>query len=177
VLEGFLGELAAVLERRILLVQPLDSFGVVRGVDEDQDRGEVLGGGAQDRGSADIDVLERVFERDVRFGGCLAKWVEVYSNDVDSGQPSPLQFLHVLGLVAPGEEAGVDGGMEGLDAAIEYLREGGEFGNGAGGHADLGEVLEGAARGDDFEAEADETTRQVSGAGLIVRGDERDHHE
>src|SRR4029453_5376420 len=73
VLEAFLGELAGVLEGRILLWPPLDSFGVVRGVDEDQDRGEVLGGGAQDRGSADIDVLERVFERDARFGGCLAK--------------------------------------------------------------------------------------------------------
>ena len=91
-----------------------------------------------------------------------------------AGEALARELVHVLGLVAAGEEAAVDGRVQGLDAAVEDLGEAGEVGDGAGGDAGLGEVLEGAAGRDDLEAERDEAAGEVGRAGLIVGGDEGD---
>ena len=101
-LEGLLGEAAPVVQRRILLAQTLNSLIVVCRVDEDEDRREVFGSGAQHGGPADIDVLERVFEGNLRPRNRLAEGVEVHRHEVDLRKALTGQLIEVLGLVAAG---------------------------------------------------------------------------
>ena len=64
-------------------------------------------------------------------------------------------------------------GVQGLDPAVEDLGEAGHFGDAGDLHALLGQLLRGAAGGDDLEAARAEAARQLDDALLAVDGDDR----
>ncbi len=167
VLECLLGETASLLPGELPLAQGGEHGRVVRRVDEDDDVGEVLGRRAQEGGAADIDVLQGVLEGDPGLGHGLDEGVEVDGDEVDGRDALSLQLLAVGGEVAAGEDAGVDGGVEGLDAAVEDLGEAGEVGDGLSGDAGGVEGVVGAAGAVDLDAEVGEATGEVDESGLV----------
>ena len=135
----------------------------------------VLGGGAQEGGAADVDVLEGVLEGDAGAGDGGLEGVEVDGDEVDGRKAAEGELLGVLGEVAAGEDAGVDGGVEGLDAAVEHLGEAGEVGDLPDGEAGVGEDAVGGAGADQLHAQIVEGAGELRRAGLVVEAQERFH--
>ena len=79
---------------------------------------------------------------------------------------------YVLGVVADVEDAAVDLGMEGLDAAVEHLGEAGEVADVADGEAGFAEGAGGAAGGDELDAVGGQGAGEVDEAGLVGDGEQ-----
>ena len=84
------------------------------------------------------------------------------------------------GHVAPGEDAAVHLGMQGLHPPVEHLGKAGVVGD--LGHLEAGvpQELGGAAGGDQRDAEAGEAAREFDDPGLVRDAEERlldDGHE
>ena len=89
-LEGLARQLASlVLVECVAARYPLSDPPVVGGVDQNQHGREVLGGGADHSGAADVDVLQRVQERCVRPAHRLNKRIEVAYDHVDGAYAVP----------------------------------------------------------------------------------------
>jgi hypothetical protein len=114
----------------------------------------VLGGAAHHGGAADVDVLDRVFQRATGLGHGGFKRVEVDHQQVDGVDAVVLQRRHVLGHIAPRQQAAMHLGVQGLDAAVQHLGEAGDFGHLGHGQALVGQQLGGAAGGDELDAQA-----------------------
>ena len=70
------------------------------------------------------------------------------------------------------QDAAVDFGMKGFNAAVEHFGESGEFGNVFDGDARVAQEFGGAAGRDEFDAERGEFAGEISEAGLV--GDAED---
>ena len=55
------------------------------------------------------------------------KWIEVDHDQIDGLDPGLLELGAVFRLVPPGQDAAMDAGMEGLDPAVQDLRESRHF--------------------------------------------------
>ena len=86
-----------------------------------------------------------------------------------------LQLGQVLGPVAAGEDAAVDGGMQRFDAAVQHLREAGQLRDAAHLQPGLGQVALAAAGGEELRPQLQQPARQLHGAGFIVRCDDGAH--
>ncbi len=127
VLERLLGQATAELQGNaagVSLSRPhaVKRLGVVSRVDEDEDEGIVLGGGADDGRPADVDLLQALVVAGAG-GHRLDEGVEVHADQVYGGDVTAPQVLHVLGHVPAGQDAAVEDGMDALDATAQYLRE------------------------------------------------------
>ena len=76
----------------------------------------------------------------------------------------------MLRTAADVEDAAVDLGMKGLDAAIEHLGEAGEIADVADVEASVTERARGAAGRDEFDAVAGEGAGEIDKAGLVCDG-------
>ncbi len=128
--------------------------------------GEVLGGGADHRRPADVDVLEGVVQRHAGPGHRLHEGVEIDRYQVDGVDAAPGQLVQVGGLVAAGEDAAVHRRVEGLHAAVQDL-EAGELGDAGDGDAGLGQGLVGAAGAVQLEAEVGQPAGELDHACLV----------
>ena len=135
----------------------------------------VLGGGAEEGGAADVDVLEGVLEGHAGLGDGGLEGVEVDGDEVDGLQAAEGELGGVVGEVAAGEDAGVDGGVEGFHPAVEHLGEAGEVGDLLDGEAGVGEDAVGRAGADEVHAEVVEGAGKLGRAGLVVDAQERLH--
>ena len=78
----------------------------------------------------------------------------------------------MLGFAADVEQAAVDLGMEGFDAAVEHFGEAGEFADVFDGEAGFAEGAGGAAGRDQFDAVAGERLGEVDEAGFVGDAEE-----
>ena len=83
-----------------IAAQLVEHDGVVGGVDHDAHVRVVLGRGAQQRDTADVDRLD---------ARALAERVEVADHEVDGRDALGLEVGHVRGLVAVGQDPSVNG--------------------------------------------------------------------
>ncbi len=111
-------------------------------------------------------------EGDAGLGGGLLEGVEVDDDHVDGLDAVRVDGGDVLGVAADVEDAAVDVGVEGLDAAVEHLGEAGEVGDVADFEAGVAEGVGGAAGGDELDAVAGEGAGEVDEAGLVGDGEE-----
>jgi len=95
----------------------------------------VLRRGADHRGTADIDLLERLGERDAGPRHRRLEGVEGDDDEVDGQDPVLLERVHIGGSVPPRQDAPMDLRVERLDAAVEHLGEAGDVGNVTDGDA------------------------------------------
>ena len=102
---------------------------VIGRVNDYEDGGEVLGGGANHGGAADVYVFEGVLEGRAVGADDLDEGVEVGGHDVYGLDTARVEFGAVGVEVAAREDAAVYDGVEGLDPAVEHLREAGEVGD------------------------------------------------
>ena len=127
----------------------------------------VLGRRADHRRAADVDVLDHL-----GLVGPHARRGALERIEVDDHQVDVLDLVltgraHVVGVVARGEQAGIELGVQRLDPAVHDLREAGEVVDGA--HRDAGalECLRGAAGRDHLDTELREPGREVDDAALV----------
>src|SRR5438094_8013586 len=100
----------------------------------------VLGGRSEQGYPADVDQLDR---------GVAGKGVEVAHDDVDGSDAMLLQLVEVILFVAASQDAAVDGGMQGLDAAVKHLGKSGELGDLADVEFGFAQLVGGAPAGDE----------------------------
>ena len=106
----------------------------------------VLGGRADHGGAADVDHLDdRLFGR-AALRRDLFERVEADDDHVDGLDAVLGDGRHVLGVVALGEDAGLDARVHGLDPAAEHLGELGDVGDLGDRDALVGQQAGGAAR-------------------------------
>jgi hypothetical protein len=147
---------------------------VVRGIGDDGDRLVVLGGGAQHRGAADVDVLDGVGERDVGLGDGLLELVEVHADEVDHLDAVGLGVGHVRGVVATAEQPAMHLGMERLHTPAHHLGEARVVLDVGHVDAGVGQDLGSSPGRDDLDAElALERLDELDDATLVGDGHER----
>ena len=98
--------------------------------------GVVLGRGANHGRTADVDVLDGVFQRHASLGDGRGEGVEVHADQIDGRDAVRCYGRQVFWQVATGQDAAVYLRMQRLDAAVEHFREAGvvaDFGDGQAG--------------------------------------------
>src|SRR5579883_2422173 len=174
VLERLLRQVAAQLLRRFAPGQRFEDRRVIGGIDEHDHRREVLGGGAEQGYAADVDVLQRRVQVGAAGDGAHER-VEVDGDQIDRAQAVPLQLLQVRGHITAGQQPAVDGRVQRLDAAAQDLREAGEVGDTAHGHAGSGDRRLGLAGAEDLGAEPPQPGRKLGDARLVVHAQDGAH--
>jgi len=128
---------------------------------------------AQQARAADVDHLDRLFERAVRLGDRFFERVQVDHHHVDRLDALLGELAHVVGVVAIGEDGRVDPGMQRFYAAVEHLGEAGDLLDEGDREARFAEVPGRAAGRDELDAELlDEGSGEVGDARLVINGDE-----
>ena len=94
--------------------------------DDDGDVGVVLGGAAHHRRSADVDLLDALGRARTRDHG-VAERVEVGDDELERLDVQVGQLRDVVRVAHIGEQAGVHPRVQGLDPAVEALREAGQL--------------------------------------------------
>ena len=149
------------------LAQLVEHGVVALGVHHDGAEGVVLGRRADHRRAADVDVLDHLGLVGPHARRRALERIEVDEHEVDeldlvlAGRP------HVVGVVARGEQPGVELGVQRLDPAVHDLREAGEVVDAAHRDAAALERLRGAAGRDHLDAELGESGREVDDAALV----------
>ena len=152
--------------------QPVQDRGVVDRVDHDQQRGVVLGRGADQGGTADVNVLDRLRDGDTGPGDGGLQRVQVDRHQVYRRQPLGGQLIHVFRLGTVGEDATEHPRMEGLQPATQDLGKAGQLADAACFHAGVLERLAAAAGGVDLETQLGQAAREIGEAGLVI---DREH--
>ncbi len=160
----------------VALAELLEDGVVALGADDDDRERVVLRRGADHRRAADVDVLDDLLVARAEAAGGALERVEVHADEVDELDVVLRGLAQVLGVVAAGEQAGVELGMERLDAPVHDLREAGEVLDAAdlqpGGH----ELPRGPARGDHLDAELGQPAGEVDDPALVGHGQQRTAH-
>ena len=169
--EGLGGQFAAECLRTLGVVHRIEHPCVVGGVDDDPDVVGVLGGGPDEGDAADVDVFKE-FETVVGVGQGGGEGVEVDGDEVDRADAEVGEFGQVLGGRAAGEDAAVDGGVKGLDAAVEHFGGAGDVFNWSNRMAGGGNCVGGSARGQELPASGRQTGGQVFQPGLVEDADQ-----
>ena len=164
-LERELTARAQLLENRVVLLGPADRRAVR----------EVLRCAAQHRGAADVDRLDRLLLRHSPPRRDLLERIEVDADEVERLDPVLLERGDVFGLVAAGEDAGVDARVERLHAPAEHLRRGRDVLDALDRQADGLERGRSVPARHEPPAERDEPARERVQAGLVPGGDQRAH--
>jgi hypothetical protein len=140
---------------------------------DDGDAVVVLGGGPNHRGTAHVDLLDRLGARDALARHRLLERIERDDHEVDRRNPVLLQRLQMLGHVAPGQDPAVDLRVERLHSPVEHLGEPGDLRDVPHRDARLPEEPRGASGGEDLDTEAGEAPRELDDSRLVVHADQR----
>lgn len=119
-LEGLQGVLLAASLGDLTGLELLEEFRVVSGVRQDSDTLVVLGCGAEQSHTTDINLLNGLVDGDVDLGDGLLEGVQVADDEVDLGDLLLGEVL-LVGLDVSGKDTAVHSGVEGLDTATKHL--------------------------------------------------------
>ena len=158
--EGPASEALALGQGRAAEGHGRDHLGITAGRDHDRDVGMILGGGAHHRRPADIDLLDGVVAGHTG-GDRLDERIEVHHDELERADAKVNELRLMAGEPTVGQDASVDGGMQGLHASVEGLLESGDA-------RDLGDRISGIrdrsrgrAGGDDFHPGVRERGREL----------------
>ena len=145
----------------------LDQGGVVGHSCDNGDVFKVLCCAANHGGTADVYIFDQMAECYTGLGSGFFKSVEVDDHHVD-GLDAMGGDGGFVGLVAANvEQAAVDFGMEGLDAAVEHFRKAGQLTNILDQKACRTQCRGSAAGGNEFDAKAGKNLGKLNQAGLV----------
>ncbi len=148
-------------------LQFFNQGGIVGDARDDGDVFKVLGGGADHGRAADVDVFDQMAEGDAGLSGGLLEGVEIDDHHVDGLDAVRGDGGLVFLVAANVEQAAVDLGMEGLDAAVEHLGKAGQIADVLDAEAGLAQCPRGAAGGDQLHAKAGQDAGKLDQAGLV----------
>ena len=135
----------------------------------------VLGGGADHRGAADVDVLDDLVLARPR-GHRLPEGVEVDDDQIEGRHTEVLELGQVIRLARVREQAGVHHRVQGLHATLEALRKTGELLDARHGQSETSDQGCRAPRGDELHARIGQAADEVLQAGLVEDRDEGATH-
>jgi hypothetical protein len=147
----------------------------LRGIGQHRDVFPVLGCASHHGRSADVDVLDGVFQRATGLGHGRLEGIQVDDEQIDSLDAMGLQGQHVLGQIAPRQQATVHLGMQGLHPAIQHLWKCGHLGHLRDWQALVGQQLGRAAGGNEGHAQAVQGLGQLDDAAFVGDGNECAH--
>ena len=142
VAEGSVSQFAALLQGGAAVLNRFDYRPVHAWVHDDCHVGVVLGAGANHRRTTDVDLLDHGIALGATGHG-LNKRVEVYDHELESLDVELGQLLLVLHQTQVRQQTGVHLRVQGLDAAVERLRETGDLRNLGHRVAGIGDCLGG----------------------------------
>ena len=132
-----------------------------------------MGGSAHERRAADVDILDRIFQRAARFGDRLAKGIEIDDHEIDCRNTVLGQRRRMLQRIAARKNATMHLGMQRLHPAVQHFGKTGvvaDFGNGESG---MGERFRGASGGEQSHSQRGEAARKVDQAAFVRNGKQR----
>ena len=144
----------------------VEHLAVVVRIDDHRDAGVVLGGRADHRRPADVDVLDAVGERGALRHGRLER-IEIDHQQIDGRDAVRVCSGRVLGIVADGQKAAVHLGMQRLEPAVHHLGKAGVLGHVLHGEAGVLQRLGGAAGGEDLHAARRQRLGEFDEPGLV----------
>ena len=133
---------------------------------------KILGRGAQHGHAADVDVCQRFVQGEVAVSRHGLEGVQVDDDQIDERQAVRGGVRHLFGPVALGEDAAVQAGMQGLDPAVEHLRQAGHVFHGHDRNAAFAQGGSGAAGGQNFDVVAPQLLDKGNDALLVRYADE-----
>ena len=137
--------------------------------------GVVAGGRAEEGHAADVDHLDHLGQGHLPGADLGRERLDVDDHDVDRADALGGQLLELGGVVAAGQDPGVDGRVEGLDLAADEGRDVGQVRDGVDLDAVLGEVVAGAVGGVDLDPEGLQLSRERADA-VATRHREQGSH-
>ena len=140
---------------------------VVRRIDHHQDIPEVLGRRPHQARAADVDLFDQGVEGGLGILRRPGKRVEIDDDQVDRRDAVPGDGLEVVGPVPARQDAAVDVGMEGLDAAVHHLREAGDVGDTDDRQSGLGEGPGGPPGRNQLDPEGGQAAGKIDQAGFL----------
>ena len=149
----------------------LDQGGVVGGVDDDRDVVVVLGGAADQRRPADVDVLDLVLERRAALQRRLER-IEIDDQEVDRGDVVGDHRRLMRRIGANGEQPAVDARMERLHPTVHHLGEAGELRDVDDGEPGRVERRRSAAGREELDPVPGQDFPQLDEAVLVGHGDQ-----
>ncbi len=173
--ERLRGEPVARLRRDLApeLVQLLEHRVVGLGAHDHRDAVVVLGRRADHRGTADVDVLDRLVLAHVELRDRALERVEVDADQVDRLDRLRLEGRHVIGVVAAGEQRGVEPRVQGLHPPVQDLRRAGELGHVGDLDPGLAQRRRRPARGEDLHPQRAQPPGELGDPGLVRDRDQR----
>jgi hypothetical protein len=142
---------------------------IVLRFDDDSDIVMVLGGGADHRRSADIDILDALLEIRALVDGCFER-IEIDDQQVDRRDTVVLHRFRMVGIVANREQTAMHLGMQGLDSAVHHFRKAGQLGHILDLQSCRGDRLGSASRGDEFDVMRRQCAGELDQSGLVGNG-------
>ena len=139
---------------------------IVLGLDDDRDVGMVLGGGADHRRTADVDILDAVVIAGAARHRLLER-VEVDDKKIDCGDAVRGHCARVLIVGADRQQAAMDFRMQRLDAAVHHFGVSGEIGDVAHRKPGCGQRLGGAACRNELDAVSRKRAGEIDEPGLV----------
>ena len=144
---------------------------VIGGINNHGHRLMILRRRTDHRRTADVDVFNGVLKRAVGLGDRLFERIKIHADDVDRVNGMSLKRSHVFRDGTTGENAGMNLGIERLNATVQHLRETRIVGDFLAGHAFLHQQLGGTSRAENVVAERREFAGEVNHAGFIGHAD------
>ena len=128
----------------------------------------------QQAGTADVDHFDRLFKRAIRLGDRLLERVQVHDHHINRLDPLLGELPQVLGIVAVGQNGGVNPRMQRLDAAVHQLRKPGDLFHQRDRQVGVLEHPGGTAGRDQLDAELlVQGPREVDDPGLVINAKQR----
>ena len=130
----------------------------------------VLGGTAEHRRTADVDVLDGVVQVNTRLGHRRLEGVEVHHHQID-GQDAVLAHRGLVDRVAAQvEQSAVNPRVQRLHPTVQHLREAGVLGDVAHRQAGITNRLSGSTGGEQFHAGRHEGAGEGDESGFVGDG-------
>jgi hypothetical protein len=133
---------------------------------------KILGGGADHGRSADIDVLDQLFESHAGLGGGFFEGVKIYDDHVDRLDAMLGNSCDVCRIFTSVQDGAMNLGMQRFHTPIEHLGKSGELGDVLDGDAGIAEKFGGPSGREELDAEVGESTGEIDQAGFV--GDAQD---
>jgi hypothetical protein len=111
----------------------------------------ILGGAAEHRWATDVDVFDRVDQRDIWFGYSFFEWIQVHHHQIDRGDLMFCDSGFMLFVTSDIEESTVNQRMKGLHPAIQHFRETGVLTDVFDGQTRLAKNPGGTSGGKEFD--------------------------
>ena len=147
---------------------------VIAGVDHHRHRGEILGRRPQHRRPADVDVFQRLIQRNTGAADGVGKGIEVDRHQIDGGDAVSRQFRHLFGRIPARQQPAVNRRMQRLDPPVQDFRRAGN-----GGHrrhrqpALAGQGAMRAAGADELKPGLRQLPGEIHHPGFVIDTDER----